>query len=311
MAEPKKRLARGLDSLLSATRLQELDHVAGQSPAETPAPQTRPSAGERLTELPIEQITRNPHQPRQQWNSDRLRELADSIKTHGVVQPIVVRQLDQGYQLIAGERRLRAATLAGKTNITALVRRANEDQVLEWALVENIHRADLNPLERARAYRHYISNCSLTQDAAAQRLGEDRSTLANYMRLLDLPEEIRDMLAGGRLSMGHARALLACSRADQQLALARTAADGGLSVRQLEKRLQKKSEPQQLPPEHAGRQAHVAELEREMTQHFGTKVSINSSGRRRQRGRIVIEFYSLDDFDRLREALLGSRSVPH
>ena len=300
MKQAKPRLGRGLDSLLSPTRLQELQEAAN---VDDGAARPLPAAGlhEQVLEVPTELITCNPHQPRKAWDEHKLAELADSIKSSGLIQPIVVRALSQGYQLIAGERRLRACQIAGRQTVTAIIRDASEDQMLEWALVENIQRTDLNAVERARAYRQYINRCQLTQQQAAAKLGQDRATIANYMRLLELPQTIRELLGEGQLSMGHARTLLAVAEPQRQLALAQAVVAEDWSVRELERRvrnLQAKPSPAAAP-----RDPHLAELEEQMARCVGTKVSIRTSGRKKHRGRIIIDFYSLDDFDRIRGRL--------
>ena len=305
MAETKKRLGRGLNSLLSTTRFQEIE---GQPESvETPKPQLAllSSSGiDQIHELPIAKIYNNPHQPRQNWNEDKLLELADSIKANGLIQPILVRPMGQGYQLIAGERRLRATQMAGVKTINAIVRHASEEQMLEWALIENIHRTDLSPLERAGAYKNYLNSFSLSQQEAAGRLGEDRSTIANYIRLLELTDEIKQMLVDGQISMGHARALLGVDDRQTQLRLAKLAAVKKLSVRELERKVQTaKTAQQDLPKQPSVKDAHIQELENEISQALGTKVTIKTVGRKGHRGRIIIEFFTLDDFDRIREVL--------
>ena len=301
MKAHKKRLGRGLDSLLSSTRLEQLESVTDRAHLGRP---DVPVSVSGINEIDVELIRRNPHQPRQKWDEGALYELAESIKSNGLVQPILVRPMGQGYQLIAGERRLRAAKLAGMAQIPTIVRVATEEQMLEWALVENIHRSDLNALERARAYEHYIRTFSLTQEQAAGRLGEDRSTVANYVRLLELSGEVREMLADGRISMGHARALLAVGSGVRRDELAQMTMAKRLSVRDLEKIIRQKQtqgdEPVGQAPAKSG---HIVELEDELRGALGTKVTIKTVGRREQRGRIIIEFYSLDDFDRIRGRL--------
>ena len=184
-----------------------------------------------LQEISVDIIQPNPYQPRTVWDEQELADLAESIKVNGVIQPIIVRPAGSGFELIAGERRLRAAQLAHLTTISALVRQATDEQLLELALVENIHRTNLNPLERARAYQNYLNTFSLTQAEAAERLGENRSVVTNYLRLLDLPNEIRQMLVAGQLSMGHARAILALPTDELRRKLANRSMAGRLSVR--------------------------------------------------------------------------------
>lgn len=302
MTAQKRRLGRGLNSLLSTTRLRELDTVAAMPPVSSPVHVA--DRGQVIDKIAVDAIHRNPHQPRQQWNDKALYELAQSIKSNGLVQPITVRPMGTGYQLIAGERRLRAAKLIGMTTISAIVRDASEEQMLEWALVENIHRTDLNALERARAYEHYITTFSLKQEEAAERLGEDRSTVANYLRLLELSGEVREMLGDGRISMGHARALLGLVDSAERERLARMVVARKVSVRELERLVKGRASKQaKTTPEDDGRRAHIMELEEELRSALGTKVTIKTAGANAQRGRITIEFYSLDDFDRIRKKL--------
>lgn len=304
MVDAKKRLGRGLDSLLSATRLEELEQAVAVIPT-----QDRVTAGHSaglgaIVEIPLDKITRNPYQPRKTWDRAGLFELAESIKANGLVQPVLVRPMGQGYQLIAGERRLRAMELAGKDTITAVVREASEEQVIEWALIENIHRSGLNALERAQAYRNYLERFSLTQQQAAERLGEDRSTIANYMRLLELSDDLLEMLAGGRLTMGHARALLAVREPAQRRRLAQMVESQNWSVRQLERQAHLLAVRKDGGAGRAvEKNPHIRELEQQIMESLGTKVSIKTNGPKGHRGRVVIEFYSLDDFDRIRERL--------
>lgn len=297
MSQTKPRLGRGLDSLLTSSRLQSLQQTQDTDAA--PSPSLADS--DHIAEIPLDTITRNPHQPRQAWDEDKLGELAESIRANGLVQPIIVRAMGQGYQLVAGERRLRATQMAGQHTITAIVRTVTEQQMLEWALIENIHRTDLNPVERARAYQQYISRFSLSQEQAAERLGDDRSTIANYLRLLDLSQPILNLLTAGSLTMGHARALLGLPEAHRREELAHETLKEKWSVRELERRIQNiRNQQPRTPPEP---DPHIVELEQELTRTVGTKVSIKTAGRKRHRGKIIIDFYSLDDFDRIRERL--------
>jgi ParB family chromosome partitioning protein len=256
-----------------------------------------------LQKISIDSISPNPYQARTVWNEHELTELTESIKANGIIQPIIVRPIGTGFQLIAGERRLRAAELASLTSVPALVRRASDEQLHEWALVENIHRVDLNPIERSKAYQEYISTFSLTQAEAAERLGENRSVVANYIRLMDLPQEIKQMLAGGQLSMGHARAILALPTDELRRKLANRAMAGRLSVREVERLVRKylagtgqvKTTVRTKPP-------HILDIESKLASRLGTKVNIETrkSG---QRGKVIIEFYSLDEFDGIMERI--------
>ena len=211
--ERPKHLGRGLESLISpittgndrSDRMLSDDSIAPNFPLDK-------ELRDSMREIKLDEISPNPYQARNIWNEQELSDLAESIRANGVIQPIIVRPFSDGYQLIAGERRFRAAKMISLDKIPALVRQANDEQLHEWSLVENIHRVDLNPIERAKAYRDYLNAFSLTQTEAAERLGEDRSVVANYVRLLDLPQDIKQMLAENKLSMGHARATLATTR---------------------------------------------------------------------------------------------------
>lgn len=308
MAEAKKEkprhLGRGLQSLLSPIMPPSMELRTGQ-PAKQPEPNFPPDKdlGDSLRRISIDAITPNPYQARTVWNEVELAELTESIKANGIIQPVVVRPAGVGYELIAGERRFRAAERAGLTEIPALVRQATDEQLHEWALVENIHRVDLNPIERAKAYREYVDCFSLTQAEAAQRLGEGRSVVANYLRLLDLPQEIKQMLAQGQLSMGHARAILALPTDELRRKLANRAMAGRLSVREVERLVRKYlAGTGQAKPTVRSKPPHIVDLENKLASELKTKVSIETR-RNGQRGRIIIEFYSLDEFDGITEKL--------
>ena len=259
--------------------------------------------GDSLQHLPVGSISANPYQARTIWNEQDLAELAASVKANGVLQPILVRPFQGAYQLIAGERRFRAAQMAGLATLPALVRQVTDEQLFEWSLVENIHRRDLNAIERAKAYQRYLGAFSLTQADAAERLGEDRSVIANYLRLLDLPDEIRQMVGDGRLTMGHARAILSLPTDELRRKLANRAMAGRLSVREVERLVRKHlDENPDRKPNARTKPAHIADLEDKLCRHLGTRVTIETK-RNGQRGRISIEFDSLDEFDRITEAL--------
>ena len=302
--EKPRHLGRGLQSLLGPIITSGIDteQVIPGTPSIPNFPPDK-ELRESLQTINIESISPNPYQARTVWNEQDLAELTESIKANGIIQPIIVRPMGTGFQLIAGERRLRAAELASMKTIPALVRHATDEQLHEWALVENIHRVDLNPIERAKAYHDYISAFSLTQAEAAERLGEDRSVLANYIRLLDLPNEIKQMLTDGRLSMGHARAILALPTDELRRKLANRAMAGRLSVREVERLVRKylagsgqvKTTVRTKPP-------HIVDIENKLSSQLGTKVIIETrkSG---HRGKIIIEFYSLDEFDGILERI--------
>ncbi len=254
-------------------------------------------------EIDINHIVPNPFQPRTVWNEEQLAELTASIRENGIIQPIIVRKSEKGFEIIAGERRYRAARAAGLQTVPAFVRQATDDEMLELALVENIHRSDLNPIERAKAYQNFVNTFNLSQSDAAKRLGEDRTVVANYMRLLDLPSDIKQMLSEGQLSMGHARAILALPTDELRRKLANRALAGRLSVREVErlvrKFLEEKTEEPIIKKE---KKAHIVDLEKQLQSLLGTKVSIQAN-KRGQRGRIIIDYYSLDEFERLTESM--------
>jgi len=298
--EKKPHLGRGLESLLGPIATQP--DTSATPPPDAASAQPFPLDAElsaARTEIPIASLRPNPYQPRTVWNDDELQDLAASIRTNGIIQPILVRRVAGHYQIIAGERRMRAAQLAGLDTVPVIVRQATDEQMLELALVENIHRADLNPIERASAYRRYIDTFNLTQAEAAQRLGEDRTVVTNHLRLLDLPNEVKDMLVDGRLSMGHGRALLALPTDELRRKLANRAMSGRLSVREVERLVRRALEGQAThKAEPAAKAPHIEDLERRLEDLLGTRVQIQAY-KRGHRGRIIIDFYSLDDFDRL------------
>ncbi|RKY09651.1 MAG: hypothetical protein DRP66_01670 [Planctomycetota bacterium] len=295
----RPHLGRGLESLLGP--LTPLPSESAPAKEGKPFPPDK-AQQQAVGMVPVKEIKPNPHQPRTTWNDEDLADLAASITANGVIQPILLRQSGKGYEIIAGERRLRAAVLAGLDTIPAMVRDATDAQMLELALVENIHRADLNPLERAQAYQKYISTFSLSQSEAAQHLGEDRSVIANHLRLLDLPSEIKQMLVDGALSMGHARALLALPTDDLRRKLANRAMAGRLSVREVERLVRLSLETERPGKKPVEKAANILDLEKRLRDSLGTKVRIDTS-RRGQRGRIVVEYYSLDDFERITERM--------
>ncbi len=308
-ADRPKHLGRGLEALLGPTTAVPVvvsERLSLEKPADAAPVVALPpdkEVSESLQDLPLASIRANPYQPRTTWNEQDLRELADSVKANGVIQPIIVRAFQGGYQLIAGERRFRAAEMVGLKTIPAVVREVTDEQLFEWSLVENIHRRDLNAIERAKAYQHYLGAFSLTQTQAAERLGEDRSVIANYLRLLDLPEELKQMLVDGRLSMGHARAILSLPTDELRRKLANRALAGRLSVREVERlvrmHLAEQAGPKPTPKPKA---ANIVDLESKLCRHLGTRVSIETKKSGRS-GRITIEFDSIDEFERITDVL--------
>jgi ParB family chromosome partitioning protein len=270
-------------------------------------PQRAPTTA--TVEIAIAQITTNPYQPRKRFREEDLESLAASIREHGVIQPVLVTETLGGYQLVAGERRLRAAQLAGLERIPAVVRQLANRSQLELALVENLQRADLDPIEAATAYRQLIDEFGMTQEEIAERLGRARPTISNTLRLLDLPEAIQTAIADGRITEGHARALAALD-ADRQLQLLETIEARGLSVRQTEELARRLRD---LPTTAGSVSSPAArplgtELERveeDLRRSLGTKVSL---ARTRKGGRIVIEYYSDEELGRLYDRLIGGQA---
>lgn len=254
-------------------------------------------------ELPVAAISHNPYQPRQMIDADSLQELAASIAEHGVLQPILVTQVAGGYRLIAGERRLRAARIAGLDRIPALIRSADESAQLAWALIENVQRSDLNALEEARAYRQLIDEFGLSHEDVGTRVGRSRSTIANSLRLLDLDERVRAALAGGTISEGHARALAGLESAGEQAEALLAVTSRGLSVRQTEELVRRlRSGVQRAKHTPGRRDPDIERLEHGLRDALATKVTLNTA---RKGGRITIEYYDEDDLERLYERLTG------
>ena len=284
----RKPLGRGLGALLSA---------------EGTAPAT-----ESTTDIPVDLIDPSPLQPRSVFDEAKLEELAKSISTNGVVQPVLVRRKGNRFELIAGERRFRAAIRAQLTAIPAVVRNVLDNQVLEIALIENIQREDLNPIEEASAYKKLIEDLGLTQEMVADRVGRDRSYVTNYLRLLRLPADLQDLVQAGRLSAGHARTLLGLEHVDQQRRIARRVIDKELSVRATENLVRLMTEPVSPRAQRAARaqaDANVRAAENKLRRRFGTKVRI-LEGQGEKAGRIELEFYNRADLDRLFGMLVGA-----
>ncbi len=260
-----------------------------------------PEKGEEVLYIDIDRILPGKFQPRKVFHEESLKELSASIKEKGVLQPIIVSRAGDGtFTLIAGERRWRAATLAGLKKIPALIKNVASEDSLEIALIENIQREDLNPIETAEAFSRLLKDFSLTQDGLSDKVGKDRATVANYLRLLKLPDEIKSLLYNGSLTMGHARALLSIEGRTNQVEAARKILKHGLSVREAES-LAKKPSKHATPAKKADPQ--IASLEEKLIKQLGTKVRLHHKGKKG--GRIEIEYYSLDELDRLLEILMG------
>ena len=256
-----------------------------------------------VLDVPLSRVVPNPHQPRHHWDDADLEDLAASIREHGVLQPVLVTETIDGYQLIAGERRVRAARLAGLDRIPALLRQLADRDQLEVALVENVQRSDLDPIDEALAYRQLIDEFGLTQEGVADRVGRARATIANTLRLLDLHATVQAAIADGRITEGHGRALGGLPTDGQAQVLA-TIVGQGLSVRQTEELVRRLREPR-APREPVAKPRLDADLERveeDLRQRLGTKVSLTRS---RKGGRIVIEYYSDEELGRLYDRLIG------
>jgi ParB family chromosome partitioning protein len=253
-----------------------------------------------LFECDIDLIQPNRYQPRSNFAPEELEQLSESIRAQGVLQPLLVCKQDVGYELVAGERRLRAAKMAGLKSIPVLLKDVSNTQMLEMAIVENIQRENLNPIEEAEAYHRLITEFGLTQEQASARVGKSRSAVANFLRLRQLPDQIKESITRGELSMGHARALLGADNAVQQNAAWRAIIRKSLSVRQTEdlvKRLRRAKEVVEQKKNNS-EDRHLSSVAENLSRRFGTKVQIR---RRGKRGKLEIEFYSNDDLDRLLE----------
>jgi len=292
-----KRLGRGLSALISTDSFEPTPDSQAAGPAALPP--KSPAAT-----IHVARIRPNPFQPRREASPEELKALSQSIAASGLLQPIIVR--DKGgdvYELIAGERRWRAAQMAGLSEVPAIVRQASDAEMLEIALAENIFREDLNAIDRAAAYRRYADEFGLSAEEIAEKLGEDRSTVTNYLRLLELPQEVKDWVANGQLSMGHARCLLAIRSASDLLRTAKQAINLGLSVRALEKIVRDRVDARQGASNAGGegtegKRPQIRALEEVFMRELGVRVEIEES-RRKGKGSITIHYYSLDDFDRI------------
>lgn len=277
----RKALGRGLGALLSSDRTIDL--------------------GAEPSEVELELVVPGPMQPRTHFDEASLESLAESIRSHGIVQPLLVRRRGEGYELIAGERRWRAAKIAGIPRVPVVVKEVPDESLLEIALIENIQRENLNPIEEALAYKKLIETVGLTQEALASRVGRDRSYITNYLRLLRLTDDVQQLVKEGRLSTGHARALLALESTDLQRRIARQIIDGGLSVRATEQLVQKASEqkpprkPQPIDP-------NIKAAETKLRRALGTQVKIlqASDGK----GKLEISFFNTQDLDRIYNLLV-------
>ena len=299
MSKPhdRKALGRGLSALL-----------APKAPFAVEAADTAPDRPHAVATIPIELIDPNPLQPRSVFHPDRLQELANSIRGNGIIQPLIVRRSGERYQLVAGERRWRAAKLAGLDAVPAVVRQFEDNRLLEITLIENIQREDLNPIEVARAFERLTRELSLTHEQIAERTGKDRATITNTLRLLKLPGEVQNLLADRRISMGHARAVLGLPTPELQCEAAERAVARSLSVRQLEQlvnRMTANREPRS-PEEAAAQDPNVKAAVENLERVLGTRVRIVE--KTPERGRIEIDYFSQDELHRIYSLIASHES---
>lgn len=274
-----KRLGRGLDALIPSLNIDEKDQIA---------------------EIEISKIRPNPYQPRKTFNEEHLSELMASIKEHGVIQPIVVRESLNGYEIIAGERRWRASKALNLETIPAVIKNFSDEQVMEVALIENLQREDLNPIEIATAYEKLMQKFKLTQEDLAIKLGKSRSNIANFLRLLQLPDAILDKVAEGEISMGHARALITIENEDQQLSLMNKIISENWSVRTLEDKIKSLRDNVSRETNELNKKSHsnkiIKEIEEQLRNKFSTTVKIKDS---KNKGKIEIEYFNQSDLQRI------------
>jgi ParB family chromosome partitioning protein len=288
MAAPKRGLGKGLSALIPARPAKSL-------------PASHPEGLERF--LKTGDIKPNRFQPRRRIKDESLLELAESIREKGVIEPVIVRRSGSGYELIAGERRFRAVQKLGLPEIPAIVRQATDQEALELALIENLHRENLNSMDEAKGYERLQKEFSLTQESLAKKVGKERSTVANSLRLLVLPAEVQKMLEDDKLTAGHARAILMAGTGARQISLAREIAAKGLSVRESEAKARGESGKQSAagPAKAKGLDQHLSNIQNEMQRALGTKVRLVPKGK--AKGKIEIEYYSAEDFERILERL--------
>lgn len=328
MSKQRSVLGKGLSALIPGVREEQEAALEEQRQSLPAIPRPRieetrePAKIVGVSKIEIARIAPNPQQPRKEFSEDSLKELSSSIKEHGIIQPVTVRARGDGrYELVSGERRVRASIEAGLTEIPAYVLDVDTDRkMLELAIIENVQRQQFNPIEEAEAYQRLIEECSLTQEEVAEKIAKDRSTITNFLRLLKLPEEIRESLRKGHLGMGHAKAIMSIPNAERQVMLWKEAVLGGWSVRRIEEATRTaskeylSSDSQNKGGRPAAKKietpeaqtAHLVPLENSIKQLLGTQVKIRYKNR--ESGEIAIEFYNQDDLERLTELLL---SVTH
>jgi ParB family chromosome partitioning protein len=297
----KQALGKGIRALLN-----NIDEEIKTTEGSVPASVSGQSAGS-IIRIPLEQIEVNPKQPRRDFDEQALQELSDSIKLHDIIQPVTVVKLNNNkYRLVSGERRLRASKMAGLKDIPAYIRTADDQQLLEMALLENLQREDLNAIEVALSYKRLMDECDMTQEQVSERMKKERSTVANYLRLLKLPPDIQKAVRDGSMSMGHARAIIGLDLVDQQLYVFREVNEKGLSVRQTEqlvKNMAQADKPAAAATATGGVKLPPAfkRIEDNIASHFSTKVKLDR--KRTGKGSIVIEFYNDEDLERIMDKM--------
>lgn len=315
---PARKLGRGLSALLgSPVQIQATGvsaapaaRVPRESPADAPAQIRAEPDPTGLRSIPVDQIIPNRRQPRTDFDGAALSVLADSIRSAGLMQPIMVRPVGDRFELVAGERRWRAAKLIGLASIPAVVRVLDDQSAAELAIIENVQREDLNPIERAKALRRLADDFALTHQQIAEKVGLDRASVSNLLRLSDLDPATSDLVRTGRLTQGHAKALLALNELGARGQMASRAVSEDWSVRELERRIQLAQKGGSVVPRGTGhatsdvtaRDANVADLERQLADHLGTRVKLQL-GRKKGSGRLTVEFYNLDQFDGLMQKI--------
>lgn len=318
----KKALGRGLSALIPDSYIKNkkvdeapiqkheepLTEPAQSSGVEAQAPVTT-DMPQGLMLIPIDQIIPNQDQPRQEFDPEAIEELAASIKEKGILQPVLVKRIEANqYMLICGERRYRASLLCGLTHIPAVVKEIANQDLLEWALIENIQRRDLNALEEAEAYRRLVEERMLSQEEVAKRVGKDRATVANILRLLRLPEEIRRYVFSGQITAGHARALLGMLTPEHQKQMAKRIVEENLSVRQVEAIVNRSNAHKRKAKHARNLMPEIIDLESKLARHLGTQVKVYPK-KNKTSGRLEIQYFSLDDLDRILEKLGFAQST--
>lgn len=287
MAAKKKGLGKGLESLLMSTDVSVDDNMDDEKI-------------DGLSRININDIKPNENQPRKTFDPEKIEDLANSIKEHGVIQPLVVRKAENGYEIVAGERRWRAAREAGLIEVPCVVRELTDEQNMLFAIIENMQREDLNPIEEAEGLQRMITNFGMTQSEISKSVGKSRPYITNSLRLLKLPEEIKDMMVDGSLTTGHGRALITIEDEEKAVEIAKKVVKDGLSVRKIEELANEKKKKRGKPAKRAPKSPDVLLVERELKGIFGTKVNLNTAG---NKGVIEIEYYSKEEANRIIEML--------